>query len=237
MSGIGLCKCPQCTIRNQMESVRTKAFAETNITNMYNMLIEVTRQLERESVRATVNETTVGQYKNYVKKLQKEIASYQANSQCGHLGLKRRIASLEQTVREREEDVKLLENEIRRIVNEDLEKKKSEAKAEQEEVIAVPYEQFVSDMTFACVDSLVDHMHGLTAEVGEVSSKIYKSDRDKNGYIDKQALLLELGDVLFYLVGMGNKLGFSLKEIEVANRAKLNARKLNGTMQGSGDNR
>jgi NTP pyrophosphatase (non-canonical NTP hydrolase) len=76
---------------------------------------------------------------------------------------------------------------------------------------------------------------GLVGEAGEVSEKIKKWHRD--GKIDKEAVALELGDVLYYLTRLANEMGFTLKDVERMNRAKLTKRKENNTIHGSGDNR
>ncbi len=81
---------------------------------------------------------------------------------------------------------------------------------------------------------------GLTNEAGEVSGKIKKIFRDKEGIIseaDRTALLAELGDVLWYLAQVSTELGLSLDEIAEHNIAKLLDRKMRGKIQGEGDNR
>ena len=72
---------------------------------------------------------------------------------------------------------------------------------------------------------------GLTNEAGEVSGKIKKIFRDKEGVIseaDRTALLAELGDVLWYLTQVSSELGLSLDEIAEHNIAKLLDRQLRG---------
>lgn len=76
---------------------------------------------------------------------------------------------------------------------------------------------------------------GLVGEAGEVSEKIKKWHRD--GVVDKKAVALECGDVLYYLTRVANLMGYSLAEVEQLNRQKLTARKVNNTIHGSGDNR
>ena len=81
---------------------------------------------------------------------------------------------------------------------------------------------------------------GLTNEAGEVSGKIKKIFRDKEGIIseaDRAALLAELGDALWYLAQVSTELGLSLDEIAERNIAKLLDRQLRGKIQGEGDNR
>ncbi len=81
---------------------------------------------------------------------------------------------------------------------------------------------------------------GLTNEAGEVSGKIKKIFRDKEGVIsesDRTALLAELGDVLWYLAQVSTELGLSLNEIAEHNITKLLDRQVRGKIQGDGDNR
>ena len=98
------------------------------------------------------------------------------------------------------------------------------------------YSQFVEDkMNTKGRERLIENALGLTGEAGEVSEKIKKLFRDNR--IDDDAVLKELGDVLFYTVALSNIFGGSLIKIIELNMEKLNARVKNGTLQGSGDNR
>jgi len=98
------------------------------------------------------------------------------------------------------------------------------------------YSQFVEDkMITKGRERLIENALGLTGEAGEVSEKIKKLFRDNR--IDDEAVLKELGDVLFYTVALSNIFGGSLVKIIELNMEKLNARVKNGTLQGSGDNR
>src|SRR5512138_1759794 len=81
---------------------------------------------------------------------------------------------------------------------------------------------------------------GLTNEAGEVSGKIKKIFRDKEGIIsedDRAALLAELGDVLWYLAQVASELDLSLDEIAEHNIAKLLDRQARGKIHGNGDDR
>ena len=98
------------------------------------------------------------------------------------------------------------------------------------------YSQFVEDkMITKGRERLIENALGLTGEAFEVSEKIKKLFRDNR--IDDDAVLKELGDVLFYTVALSNIFGGSLIKIIELNMEKLNARVKNGTLQGSGDNR
>lgn len=81
---------------------------------------------------------------------------------------------------------------------------------------------------------------GLVNEAGEVSGKIKKIFRDKDGVIgeaEKEALKAELGDVLWYIAQVCSELNLSLDEVAEANIAKLLDRQARGKIQGDGDNR
>ena len=81
---------------------------------------------------------------------------------------------------------------------------------------------------------------GLVGEAGEVADKVKKILRDKEGIFDedsKDAIKLELGDVLWYVSQLSSELGYELDEIANANLQKLNSRKSRGMIQGSGDDR
>jgi len=81
---------------------------------------------------------------------------------------------------------------------------------------------------------------GLVGEAGEVADKVKKILRDKKGVFDngsKDAIKLELGDVLWYVSQLSSELGYELDEIANANLNKLNSRKIRGKIQGSGDDR
>jgi len=67
---------------------------------------------------------------------------------------------------------------------------------------------------------------GMCGEAGEVSELIKKwAFRGKQ--FDKTDLMLELGDVLWYLSNLANLHGLSLEDVAQANLVKLEARKNN----------
>ena len=81
---------------------------------------------------------------------------------------------------------------------------------------------------------------GLTNEAGEVAGKVKKIFRDRGGVItadDREALKLELGDVLWYLAEICTQLDLRLEDVAAANIAKLRGRVERGTMAGEGDER
>lgn len=76
---------------------------------------------------------------------------------------------------------------------------------------------------------------GIAGEAGEVVEKIKKDIRDN--YVDKNAILKELGDVIFYAITIGRYYGYKPSDILRANYEKLTSRRARGTERGSGDNR
>lgn len=81
---------------------------------------------------------------------------------------------------------------------------------------------------------------GLVGEAGEVAEKYKKVIRDKKGIIndeDRDLIVKELGDVLWYTAMLAKYLGVSFEEVAQANINKLSSRKERGTQRGSGDNR
>ncbi len=84
---------------------------------------------------------------------------------------------------------------------------------------------------------------GLAGEAGEVANKVKKLFRDDN--IDSDEILLELGDVLWYISEL-SRIFFSyeyeledrtdsLENVANMNLEKLRKRKEKGTLKGSGD--
>jgi NTP pyrophosphatase (non-canonical NTP hydrolase) len=81
---------------------------------------------------------------------------------------------------------------------------------------------------------------GLANEAGEVAGKVKKIFRDKGGVItdaDRDALALELGDVLWYLSELCTRLGIRLEDVAAGNIAKLADRAARGVLHGDGDHR
>lgn len=81
----------------------------------------------------------------------------------------------------------------------------------------------------------------LCGEAGEVADKVKKIIRDHSGDFTKSevkdAISHELGDCLWYIANLALTLGCPLESIAQMNIDKINRRKENGTLRGSGDNR
>lgn len=76
---------------------------------------------------------------------------------------------------------------------------------------------------------------GLGNESGEVQGKYKKLIRD--GVYDKDAIIDELGDILWYIATLSRRLGYGMDTVMSRNVTKLFDRQKRGVLQGSGDNR
>jgi NTP pyrophosphatase (non-canonical NTP hydrolase) len=80
----------------------------------------------------------------------------------------------------------------------------------------------------------------LNGEAGEIAEKVGKAWRDAGGRVSderREALILELGDVLWYLANIAEELETTLEHCAERNLAKLASRRARGTLSGSGDDR
>lgn len=87
---------------------------------------------------------------------------------------------------------------------------------------------------------LAHWVFGINGEAGEIAEKIKKIIRDKNGVVgedDKQELVKEMGDVLWYLAVLAKHLGYDFEEVGQRNIIKLRDRQKRNMIGGSGDNR
>ena len=78
---------------------------------------------------------------------------------------------------------------------------------------------------------------GLAEEVGEVMGKAARVFRGDTEEYDREALMLELGDVLWNLSECARQLGVSLDEVATGNLDKLISRKNRDMIRGEGDAR
>lgn len=99
------------------------------------------------------------------------------------------------------------------------------------------YQEFVkSTAVYPDTAKIIYPTLGLVGESGEIAEKVKKSLRG-DAPLDATALLLELGDPLWYIAKLADDLGFTLQQVVEANVAKLSSRKDRGMIKGSGDNR
>jgi NTP pyrophosphatase (non-canonical NTP hydrolase) len=98
-----------------------------------------------------------------------------------------------------------------------------------------------SDFSAYPPDCAIDYcIHGLTSEAGEVAGKWKKVLRDNGGELSeeiREAMLRELGDVLWYVARIAAELGDTLQQVAVMNIDKLADRQARNAIGGSGDNR
>jgi NTP pyrophosphatase (non-canonical NTP hydrolase) len=74
---------------------------------------------------------------------------------------------------------------------------------------------------------------GLTGEAGEVANKVKKLLRDGDQPELRQAIIDELGDVLWYVAMTAHELAIPLDEVAARNLDKLQQRQQTGTIGGS----
>lgn len=78
---------------------------------------------------------------------------------------------------------------------------------------------------------------GLAGESGEVANKVKKLMRDGITPEAQDALISEIGDVLWYLSAVCTELDIALDGVAELNLDKLNKRFAAGTLRGEGDAR
>jgi len=99
------------------------------------------------------------------------------------------------------------------------------------------YNEFVKSMkVYPEKHAIVYPALGLIGEAGEITEKVKKWLRGDTE-LDKEGILKELGDPLWYITSLADDLGFTLQDVVDANVEKLSSRKERGVLKGSGDNR
>lgn len=76
---------------------------------------------------------------------------------------------------------------------------------------------------------------GLCGESGELAEKVKRWMR--SGNLDKDGIIKEMGDVLWYLSALATDLDVSLEEVAHKNIEKLEDRSRRGVLTGNGDDR
>lgn len=105
------------------------------------------------------------------------------------------------------------------------------------------YQQKALTTALCSGDDFKDLVHwvlGMTGEAGEVAEKLKKIIRDKNAILneqDKQELIKEMGDVMWYLAVLSDHLGYEFEAVAKANSDKLQSRQSRNKLRGDGDNR
>ena len=81
---------------------------------------------------------------------------------------------------------------------------------------------------------------GLSGEAGEVSEQFKKLLRDDDGFLTadrRDAVIKELGDVLWYVAAIAHEVDADLEEVARRNIDKLTDRDDRGVIHGDGDDR
>jgi NTP pyrophosphatase (non-canonical NTP hydrolase) len=106
-----------------------------------------------------------------------------------------------------------------------------------DELTFTDYHEFVKSMkVFPEKFAVIYPALGMIGEAGEVSEKVKKWLRgDKQ--LDKEDLVKEIGDVLWYCAALADDLGYTLEDVAKMNVEKLSSRRDRGVVKGSGDNR
>lgn len=102
------------------------------------------------------------------------------------------------------------------------------------------YQREAGKEAFYEKDDIIYLALGITGESGEVADHVKKMLRDDGGQLTderKEILVKELGDVLWYVSRMADRLGISLEDVAKNNIKKIKDRKARGVEHGSGDNR
>lgn len=88
--------------------------------------------------------------------------------------------------------------------------------------------------------AFMEKVLGLAGESGEAADKVKKIIRDHDGGLseeDREGLLKELGDVLWYVASVARYLDEPLSKVAEGNLDKLESRYQRGKLGGSGDER
>lgn len=87
-------------------------------------------------------------------------------------------------------------------------------------------------------NNLIYPILGLCGESGELAEKMKKLIRDDNNVLTEERrrlMIMELGDVLWYVSQVARELNMDLEDVAHENIAKLTSRKERGVTHGNGD--
>ncbi|RTL05396.1 hypothetical protein EKK58_08250 [Candidatus Dependentiae bacterium] len=98
------------------------------------------------------------------------------------------------------------------------------------------YQDFTDDTAIYPEDRGLEYTAlGLASEAGEFAGKVKKMIRD--GTYNSDAMVAELGDVLWYVARAAAELDVHLSDVAQENVEKLKSRKDRNVLSGEGDNR
>ena len=116
-------------------------------------------------------------------------------------------------------------NTVLRVVNGE---RYPDAVSEEDIMLAYPtIVNFTRNRNLSLEEELKNYLLGLNGEVGELTD-IFKKFFYHGKEFDAMEVMLELGDVLYYLTAICNILGWDINEIMLNNNAKLMARYKDG---------
>lgn len=99
------------------------------------------------------------------------------------------------------------------------------AKHEAEKLCEYLNDSYETDVAGLLLEDSWTHLlTGLAAETGEVCG-VFQKSLYKNQPVDNRHLISEMGDVLFYLTAMCNKLNITMDDLKSSNISKLKERR------------
>lgn len=108
------------------------------------------------------------------------------------------------------------------------------------QVQAITTDTFGGSMAALDDHGFLEKAFGLVEESGEVAGKLKRIFREKQGKLsqgDKDDIIKEFGDVLWYISALAHYLEVPLQEVAERNLEKVLSRKARGQTLGSGDHR
>lgn len=116
------------------------------------------------------------------------------------------------------------------------------------------YQQKAMSTCMESCDNFAYMFTGMVGEIGEFASKVAKAIRRESAVIDYNRFITEYGtnamteaelhdlkseagDILWFIAGLCNVMGWPLDEVGQENLDKLASRKVRGVISGNGDNR